>query len=645
MCGIAGIARSDGQAIPQDKIVTMCRVMEHRGPDDEGIYLAEGIGLGHRRLAVIDLSPAGHQPMANEDGSIWISYNGEIYNFRELRRDLASKGHRFRSHTDAEVVIHAYEEYGEDCLHQFIGMFAFALWDQRNQRLFLARDRLGIKPLFYARRDGAFIFASELKAILASGLVSREVSLEAVHHYLSLGVVPSPLTIFEGIDSLLPGHRIILENGDVQLEPYWRLEFPQDGLGGDYDEDYYRSKLRELLEDAVGVRQVADVPIGAFLSGGIDSSTVVGLMSQIVDGPVHTFSIGFGVEGREIDETSYAQIAASRFSTQHRESIITGDDVLSHLPRMIWYMDQPSAGTAIETYFVSAVASQDVTVALSGLGGDELFAGYGHYLALANFQRYRHLYEQLPPPLKGLVQGAHSRIPAGLKRRLPFRKLDTFLSDFDERYMRGRSSFSEREKRDLYTQAHASRLGELTTKSFLGPQFVDSKDWNFINQRSYLDLRNYMGEELLPYSDRMSMAHSLEVRTPLIDHRLVEFVATVPPGLKLKGWCTKYLLRQAVQDLLPPELLARGKQGFALPLAWWMRHQLRPVIDSVLSPESVAKRGYFRFEAVQRECQRFYRGKGSYFQRVWALFVLELWHRLYVDNASSGADVKLADIL
>ena len=614
MCGIWGVVNVADREMAE----AAARAMHHRGPDDHGVFVAEQpvpVSLANARLAIIDLSPTGHQPMSTSDGSLWIVYNGEIYNYRALRTILVEMGHEFASQSDTEVALHAYEEWGENCLEHFRGMFAFAIWDMKRGRLFAARDRLGIKPLYYAHdlARKTLTFGSELKTLLASGLVAPRVSYPGLHHYLSFYSIPAPHTILEGVQALPAGHFLTFQDNRLTVTPYWNIP-PAEPLEMPVDE--IQARLRALLEESIQLRMVSDVPVGAFLSGGVDSSAVVALMTRASGERLKTFSIGFGPEGRAQDERSDARVLADYYDTDHHEVIVTGGQVRDQLDDIIHAMDQPT-GDGINTYLVSQATAAHVKVALSGLGGDELFAGYPQFRL---FQRAQ-TWEKLP----GVVR-AFARAGAGIIGGKARRAVAWLDADFLSRYGRIRILYDEQAKLDLYTQRTMAALAapEPSLK-YLG-DFLHPVETDPLVQITRLELKNYMAHTLLRDTDAMSMAHSLEIRVPLIDHKLVEFATRIPPALKLHGGRSKWIFTQTLRDLLPPEVIRRPKRGFEMPVAAWMRGELRSILDDVLSRRSIEQRGLFRHEAVSALYERFLRGS-EHHMRVWTLAVLELWLR------------------
>jgi asparagine synthase (glutamine-hydrolysing) len=626
MCGIWGAVNLADERTAENA----ARAMHHRGPDDHGIFVAAEpvpVSLVNTRLAIIDLSPGGHQPMSTPDRRYWIVYNGEMYTYRELRRELEALGHTFRSDSDTEVILQAYVEWGEDCLEHLRGMFAFAIWDTVEARLFAARDRLGIKPLYYTIQqtggETRFAFASELKALIASGMVTPRLSYPALHHYLSFYAVPSPCSILEGVEMLPPGHFLTYQDSHLAIRQYWSIP-PAEPL--DLSEEEVTARLRSLLEESIRLRMIADVPVGAFLSGGIDSSAVVALMTRASGDRLKTFSIGFGAEGERIDERSAARTLAEHYGTDHTEVIVTGRQVRDGLGDIIRAMDQPS-GDGLNTYLVSQATARHVKVALSGLGGDELFAGYPQFRMFQQADRARRVWDALPGFARGAVRGAASLLD-------PLQRVLNWLDgDLLARYERVRILFNEEAKRALYTPRTLAALAAPDSSVQYLARYVHPAERGSVAQLTRLELSNYMAHTLLRDTDAMSMAHSLEVRVPLIDHKLVEFAVRIPAQIKLRNGRGKWVFARALRDVLPVEILTRPKRGFEMPVAAWMRADLRDVLDDVFSRESVERRGLFDYTALSREYSAFREGCTPYL-RAWSLAVLELWMRHFIDGAS-----------
>lgn len=617
MCGIAGIVSFNGRPVSLDELNSMCAVMVQRGPDEEGYYLGAGAGLGMRRLSIIDLK-TGRQPVRNEDGSVWVVLNGEIYNFRELRRELETRGHSFYTGTDTETIVHLYEEYGPRCVEKMRGMFAFGLWDESRKRLLLARDRLGIKPLYYGEIGGRLAFASSLAALLQLPEVERALNWGSVNHLFSSLTTPRSESIIQGIHKLEPG-RILTASPDqgIRIESYWDLEFEPDR---GRTEEYFVERLRELLEESVRLHLVSDVPLGAFLSGGIDSSSVVATMARLSPGRVKTFSVGFTEE--DYNELKYARLVARRFGTDHHELILE-PDALEIIEDLAWHLDEPFGdSSAIPTFMVSKLASEHVTVVLSGDGGDELFAGYDKYLVEANERRYR-----IPTPLRTLLGATGRRLPHGAKGR-------NFLRHFAlsgwERYLDASTFFKRDEKKMLFQADVFDRLSQYDP--WHDPlDHLSGTNGHWLSALQSLDFRSYLPLDILTKVDRMSMAHSIEARVPLLDHKLVEFTATIPPELKLRGGTTKYIFKRAMRGILPDEIINRPKHGFAVPLGRWFRGKLGNFVRELLLSETSRRRGIFNTDYIERLIRRHTDGRDLDFH-LWTLISFELWCRTFLDK-------------
>lgn len=643
MCGIAGGAWTErGEPLPPETVRRMTACIAHRGPDDEGFHAESppgegGCALGFRRLSIIDLS-TGHQPLANEDETIWIVFNGEIYNYRELRPELEARGHRFTTATDTEVIVHLYEEHGVECLQKLRGMFAFAIWDGRQRRLFLARDRVGKKPLFYRQEPERLTFGSELKTLLQVPGAPREVDPEAVDLFLTYQYVPHPRTILKGYRKLSPGHFAVYENGSLRVERYWFPPYSYGGIhmpladqrlanSGAWSDDHWRGMLRETLTEAVRLRMRSDVPLGAFLSGGVDSTIISGLMQSLSDRPIHTFSIGFPV--KQFDEREYADLAAKHLGTDHHVYEVK-PAALEMLPRLVWHYDEPFGdSSAIPTMYLSEVTRREVTVALSGDGGDELFAGYERYQAVA-------LAGRLPEWLR-TVLGARvwQKIPSSGAQRSIVRRGKRFLEALgqtpERRYLRWIGIFDEQSRRALYTSDFRARLENFDSAEFLLDAYRACPDRDFITRTTCVDVLTYLPCDILTKVDIASMAHSLEARSPFLDHHVVELAALMPIRLKFGAGRAKQILLDTFPDLLPPAIQTRRKMGFGVPLSVWFRGELRDLLrDTLLSSQATA-RGYFDPRAVERLIDEHESGRWDHSHRLWNLLVFEEWHRQYVD--------------
>ncbi|GAB4486959.1 MAG: asparagine synthase (glutamine-hydrolyzing) [Thermodesulfovibrionales bacterium] len=628
MCGICGRINLNEAPVDRALLERMTGSLAHRGPDDSGIYLKGRAGLGHRRLSVIDLSPLGHQPMANEDGTLWIVFNGEIYNFPALREGLLGRGHVFRSKTDTETILHLYEEYGTECLRHLRGMFAFAIWDERTQALFLARDRVGKKPLYYRCGSGSFAFGSEIKAILEDDAVPRRPDLLAVHHYLTYQYVPAPWTAFEGIRKLPPGHWLLLKDGEVTTRRYWTLPYlPKLALSTDELKEEIVSRLRE----ATRLRMISDVPLGAFLSGGVDSSAVVACMAGLSDRPVKTFSIGF--QEAAYNELRFARTIAERFGTDHTEFIVEPRAV-DILEKIVWHYNEPFAdSSAIPTYYVSKLAREHVTVILNGDGGDESFAGYGRYAALAFSQR---LHRFLPSSaacllLRAIMPLPHGKDPTNIVWRAK-RFLQEYVKPDETRNGHWLCHFSTDMKTGLYAPAFAEQAGRTDSFELLYERYREVEASDFLDKTLYADVMMYLPDDLLIKVDVASMAHSLEARSPFLDHEFMEFAARIPSGLKLKGTTTKYILKEALRGMLPDGILFREKMGFGVPLDHWFRGDLKQMAYDTLLSERAVARGYFRPERVRQILDEHATGAWNWHSHIWNLLMLELWHRVFIDG-------------
>jgi asparagine synthase (glutamine-hydrolysing) len=626
MCGICGIVSLSSEfPLRQPVLQQMNNTLQHRGPDDEGYYIDanQGVGLAMRRLSIIDLT-TGQQPIANEDKSIWIVFNGEIYNHLEVRRRLEQKGHIFSTRSDTEAILHAYEQYGVDCVDYLNGMFAFAIWDSHRNRLFIARDRIGIKPLYYYYNSKVFIFASELKAILAHPGVPREIDFTALDQFLTLEYIPSPRSIFKSIYKLPPGHRIILEYGSaLQVEQYWNITFQPTNLS----EDDSIEQLTELIRDAVKIRLMSEVPLGAFLSGGIDSSTVVAFMSELMEMPVKTFSIGFG--DPTYNELPYARLVADAFNTQHHEEYLEGD-ISEMAMRLVSHFDEPFGDFSIfPTYLVSEMARQHVTVALSGDGGDEIFAGYETYLAQGMDSRW---YSRLPRWMRQhALPRMSSLIPPQPSKKGLINKTKRFIEggSLPETWQHTRwmMFINQQDKTMLYHPDLHATLNGHSSIALIEEYFQQANQTDRLAQQQYVDVKTYLADDILVKVDRMSMATSLEARVPLLDFRIVELALNLPPHLKLKGQETKVILRHMMGKRLPKAVLNKGKEGFSIPMKHWLQKELQPMMNDLLAPNIIRRRGYFDPNTVAQWQAEHTSGRVNHSHRLWALMVFELWHR------------------
>jgi len=626
MCGIAGhVGPTSRELLP-----AMLGLLKHRGPDDSGIHAEGDVGLGMTRLAIIDLV-TGRQPMSDETGRYWIVFNGEIYNFRQLRAELMTAGRRFRTRSDTEVILHAYAVHGEACVERLAGMFAFAIWDDAERRLFLARDRLGKKPLYYWHRDRLFLFASEPKALLCHPAVARSIDWRALHHYLAFGYTPASRSIFDAIQKLPPAHTATLAGGRLTQRRYWQLPRAAPSAGPAVSSDESAVAVRAALRDAVRLRLESDVPLGVFLSGGVDSSAVVASMREVTSGRIATFSVGFGRAAPSYDELPYARLVAQRFATDHHEEILE-PDVAAILPDIVRAFDEPFAdSSAIATYVVAQATARHVKVALSGIGGDEAFGGYPRYLGL----RVAALHARLPGWVRRVSRSLAARLPDSASSRNLADWARRFTAEPDaapgERYVGWTRFFGDAALAGLVKPALAahfdSAVDEPQQQAFATAGHGDPVDGAF-----RVDLTAYLPDDLLTMADRMSMASSLEVRAPFCDHRIIEESLRLSPRAKMPGGRLKGLLKKAFAGVLPAEVLAHRKQGFMIPLGAWLRGDLRPTLDDLLAPDCVRARGLFDVEAVEVLKREHLSGARTHADRLWTLMTLELWLREYLDE-------------
>lgn len=640
MCGIAGIYNFDEErTVDGEKLRRMTEIISHRGPDNQGVFIDRNCGLGLRRLTIIDTTEQPQPILHNEDKTLFVTYNGEIYNFPQLKEELLRKGHRFYTATDTEMILHLYEEEGVDCVRRLNGMFAIAIWDQKKQELFLSRDHLGIKPLYYCEHGRSFYFASEIKAILENENIPREVAPGSFYQYLHYRYTPAPRTMFKGIYKLLPGHWMLVNKEGVEIEQFWNFGFGK-GIKGlastdicsriDTDqldeEGYVAQAVQELLTESIKMQLISDVPLGAFLSGGIDSSIVVGVMSQIMKEPVKTFSVGF-LES-EYDETYFARQIAKRFKTDHQEVVVTSEDV-KLLPKIIWHLDEPLADpAAIPTFILSNLARKKVKVVLTGEGGDELFAGYKEDFP----SRLASVWPILPESLKkGLT---------GLVRKMPDMKGKTPL-------YRGLLSREERAQhilRDAFRFVDVKALLDpkgLSTRGLIKFQagvfdkyWEGSKNWDWLSRMLYLETKLWLPDDPLMKVDKMTMANSLEARVPILDYRLVELAAKIPSEVKMKNRIEKYVLRKAFEEILPWDIFKRKKHAFDVPVRKWLRNELREMVDKVLSKGEVEKQGLLDSLKVRELITLHYEGKKDFAYEIWNLLNFSLWHKIYIERGS-----------
>jgi asparagine synthase (glutamine-hydrolysing) len=627
MCGVCGIYHyANGDGIDAAVLESMCNMIAHRGPDDAGYYINGNVGLAMRRLIVID--PAtGHQPLFNEKRSVSLVFNGEIYNYKTLRDSLKSAGHTFTTESDGEVIVHLYEEEGIECVHKLRGMFAFALWDDRRQRLFLARDRIGIKPYYYADHNGSLFFASEIKSILQNPGFPRRVHAEGVHHYLSLNYIPAPYTLIEGIHQLLPGEYLICTNEGIRKQTYWDLHFSSsDELG----EEEWKAKVRDKLQECVTMHLVSDVPFGAFLSGGIDSSAVVAMMTAALGRPVSTFSMDFKEES--FSETRFARVVAHLFRSDHHELAATAD-VLNMLETLIWHADDPLADSSmIPVYMISEFARRHVTMVLTGDGGDEVFAGYDTY----NAYYVRKLYRMFPRWFRlKIVKRIVEALPVSLTKVSFDFKAKRFVEgaelDAEEAHFWWRVILSESAKSQLYTTSFKESVGDASTIDIYREYFRKCGGDDPLSGMLYVDTRFYLPSDMLVKVDRMTMANALEARVPFLDHELVELAAAIPSSIKFKKRIKKYILKEALRDLLPGMILDRKKAGFNVPVNAWLAGKMKRMAQDLLSPERIAKAGFFEPAYISRLLSEHFERKADHSFPLWGLMCFQIWFERFIE--------------
>ncbi len=630
MCGICGkcFLTDDLRQVSRASLEGMMTSMHHRGPDEQGMYFFKNVGLGHKRLCIIDLT-SGAQPLSNEDNTVWVVYNGEIYNYLQLRQLLLGKGHQFRTMSDTEVIVHLYEEFGEGLVSELHGMFSFALWDQKTGFLMLARDRVGIKPLYYCRTKDALLFASEIKAILSDPTVISEIDPQAVDSFLRFGYVPGERTLFRNIQKLRPGHYLTVSGGEVKTKEYWDLKFSD--LRKDQGIDESVEELDELLGKTVRNHIISDVPVGILLSGGIDSTAVLSYAAESGGRTLSTFTMGFDEYGG-MDERLSARAAASRFGTKHFEATFTARDFAECLPKYVWHMEEPVCEPpAIALYFITKLAREHVTVLLSGEGGDEAFAGYKNYRNLVWLERLKAALGPLMPPFAQICKTVAEM--AGSQK---LRRFAAYGSLTPDQYYRSRTSnplsFFNGNRDSLYAGQFAAQLQEQTDEWFSGPQLRNLPQQQFLQKLLYIDTKTWLPDDLLVKADKMSMANSVELRVPFLDHQVLEFAASLPARHKLHRFETKYVLKRTLAARVPRQTLKRPKTGFPVPYDRWMRTELKGFAWDILTDPATLRRGYFQQDAVERLLRQ-NALDGSYSKEMFSLIVLELWHRTFADTA------------
>jgi len=636
MCGINGIAFSSrsGRVVSRSELVAMRDVITHRGPDDEGIFIDRNVGLGHRRLSIVDVS-RGHQPMTNEDATVHIIYNGEIYNHADYRESLEAKGHTYTTHCDTETILHLYEEHGQACVDYLRGMFAFAIWDQRKQELLIARDRLGVKPLYYVHTaDGSLYFGSEIKTVLEARAVKPEVNYAVLSDYLANHAPSGEETLFVGVKRLLPGHVMTWSDGEVSIRRYWDVDFSKHT--DERDDRTYIKQWSELFRESVRLRLMADVPLGMFLSGGIDSSAIAAVMSGMVSEPIKTFSVAFAE--REANELEYARLVADTYKTNHHEVVVSPEQFFEALPRLVWHEDEPLAHpSSVALYFVSHLASQHVKVVLTGEGSDELLAGYGRYRrTIWNLEMGRRYNKLTPSIARNSIRNQIERtLPSGRLRQKLMRTFLVLSPELESIYFDNFAVFSAPMQQNMFTRTTRERIGSIDPYRELRRVLARVKDLSLLDGLLYADIKTYL-HELLMKQDQMSMATSIESRVPFLDHKLVEFTARMPDTMKLRGGTTKFVLRESMKGVLPERILSRSKMGFPVPIGRWFRGPFKSVIDEYVLSDRALARDIFEPDFVKRLVSLHQSGE-DHSERLWALLNFEIWLRQFVDGDQSSA--------
>ena len=637
MCGICGKLNFDREAnVLPGLVKTMADTIQHRGPDDEGYYVSGPVGLGFRRLSIIDLA-TGHQPLSNEGGTVWIVFNGEIYNYQELRRFLQSKGHVFKTQTDTEVIVHLYEEFGESCVEKLRGMFAFAIWDERREMLFLARDRVGIKPLYYWLSDKSLIFASEIKAILADRDVQPEVVPEMIDRFLTFYYVPGEETLLRNIRKLSPGTYMIVRGGKAQIREYWDLHFES----GDRSLHGAETELLKLLDESVQLHMISDVPVGFLLSGGVDSTAMLGLTVGKTDHPLSSYTLGFSEPGLA-DERPYARLAASRYGSEHHEMTITSKEFADFVPKFAWHMEEPVCEPqAIALYYVSRLAKAYVKVLISGEGGDEAFAGYPIYRNLLWLERIKRVFGPFKSPLSSRLSALNRTL-----RSPRIAKYAPLLNLPFESYYYSRTSnpgrFFNDHKSQLYSTSFAHCVNEDFSTGGVRKYLRNGGGSSLVNKMLYADTKTSLPDDLLLKADKMTMANSIELRVPLLDHKLLEFAASLPENFKVRGFTTKYIAKRALRDRVPKEILQRKKAGFPVPYESWMRTELKDWVRDILLDSETLSRGYFQKTCIEQLLKDDLQYKG-YSKEILSLVALEAWHRMFLKRKTTSRERSSLD--
>ncbi|GAC1527250.1 MAG: asparagine synthase (glutamine-hydrolyzing) [Chloroflexota bacterium] len=638
MCGICGFINEDGAPANQAFLQIMADSIRHRGPDDDGYFTQGPVGLGMRRLSIIDLA-GGHQPIANEDDTIWIVFNGEMYNFPELRSQLESAGHRFRTHTDTEVVIHAYEEWGLDALKRFNGMYAFALWDGGRRQLVLARDHVGIKPLYYGLQNGVFLFGSELKALMQHPAADRDLDLHALDQFLTYMYVPTPYSILQGIQKLPPGHTLVWRDGQTELHQYWDVHLdPSDRER--LSEDEAERLVLDAVRESVRKELIADVPVGVLLSGGVDSSAVAAFMKQFMPGGLDSFSISF--DDPSFDESRFARLVAHHLGTRHHELTVTANMMLDVVPDIMNVLDEPMAdASVIPSYVLSRFARQHVKVALGGDGGDELFAGYSTFQAHRLAEYYRLLpsvvRQKLVPAIVNKLPVSHNNLSFDFKAKRFISAADLSPAIRHHRWM---GCFSADERRLLLHPDLHAELDGYDPFSVLDPYIERAPTRSPIDQVLYLDMKMYMEADILVKVDRSSMGCSLETRVPLLNRTLIETVERLPLDMKLRGFSRKYIFRKALKGILPPEIIDRSKKGFGIPMARWINSELAPLVNELFDEQRIRSDGYFQYAYIRSMLDDHTAGRRDNRMQLWTLMVFQLWHQRYMSARAPLAAMR-----
>jgi len=616
-------------------------VITHRGPDEAGIFVDANIGLGHRRLSIVDVA-SGHQPMTNEDGALQIIYNGEVYNHADYREELEARGHVYHTHCDTETILHLYEEHGDACVNYLRGMFAFAIWDGKKKELFIARDRLGVKPLYYFHADdGSLYFGSEIKTIFQASALKPEINFHALPDYLANHATSGEETLYHRVKRLLPGHTLVWRDGKVEIKKYWDVSFSKTADQTRSDKDFI-AEWYELFRTSVRLRLMADVPLGMFLSGGIDSSAIAAVMSGMVDEPIKTFSVAFAE--REANELAYARIVAEAYKTNHHEVVVSPEEFFHALPKLVWHEDEPLAHpSSVALYFVSLLASQHVKVVLTGEGSDELLAGYGRYRkTILNLSLGKHYWNLTPNVVRGVVSSGIKGLPTSRMRQKLLRSFLGVAPDIESIYFDNFAVFPLAMQADLLSNEAVEQIGRIDPYAGVRTALAETDAQSLLDRLLYTDIKTYL-HELLMKQDQMSMATSVESRVPFLDHKLVEFTCSLPERLKLRGGTTKYILRESMKGVLPEAILSRSKMGFPVPIAAWFRGAYRSVIDEYVLSERAMSRALFNRDFVRDLVNRHQSGAENHDERLWALVNFEIWQRQFFDGEAAPESLPLQE--